>query len=248
MLVLNTGQVPWNLSRQLQVVYAPIVEEIEREVNFTRLLDPNKQERRTKSGEFAPADLVELFIAFGLRKTEYDTKETLADEFSRLDMADALSDDHYREVFYPTVQVMVNLDCALSNRDGDFDKDNASGSDEPEIQKGRGIFDRKPARIGFIVAAAVQILGRVGMTKSDIESKNTLDLIIDGSGTFCDRLGSLSADEMVDFLKLDVLEERLSGTKRSAVGRFEREYFQRAFGVLLEENFDIPTMEPCWRA
>lgn len=28
MLVLNTGQVPWNLRRQLEVVYAPLIEEL----------------------------------------------------------------------------------------------------------------------------------------------------------------------------------------------------------------------------
>lgn len=50
MLVLNTGQVPWNLSRQLQVVYAPLVAEMKEKINFDRVLEiqgPNP-ERRTK--------------------------------------------------------------------------------------------------------------------------------------------------------------------------------------------------------
>ena len=90
MLVLNTGQVPWNLSRQLQVVYSPLIDEMKKRVNFERVLDTEKSERRARGGEYQPDSLVELYIAFGVRKTDVDTQETLADEFSRLDMTDAL--------------------------------------------------------------------------------------------------------------------------------------------------------------
>ena len=67
-------------------------------VNFERVLDTEKPERRTKAGEYPPDSLVELYIAFGLRKTDIDTQETLADEFSRLDITDALGGDQYRSL------------------------------------------------------------------------------------------------------------------------------------------------------
>lgn len=249
MLVLNTGQIPWNLSRQLQVVYAPLVEEIKKKVKFTRLLDTNRGERRTKAGEFAPDNIVELFIAFGLRKTEYDTKETLADEFSRLDMADALSGDYYKDFFYPVVQMMIDLDCAFSGHDPQIEKDaveNLEGG--AEIKKGRSIFDRKPARVGFVVAAANFILGRIGMPKEHKESEAALSALRAGTAEFVAELEKMDQPTLVDFLRLDILEEKLSGSKRSAVGRFEREYFYRAFELLIAERFKVPSMEPSWRS
>ena len=121
MLVLNTGQVPWNLSRQLQVVYSPLIDEMMKRVNFERVLDTEKPERRTKAGEYPPDSLVELYIAFGLRKTDIDTQETLADEFSRLDITDALGGDQYDHFFYPVLQMMVDLDNAFSRLDVDID-------------------------------------------------------------------------------------------------------------------------------
>ena len=228
MLVLNTGQVPWNLSRQLQVVYAPLVAEMKEKITFDRVLEiqgPNP-ERRTKAGQYRPDDLAELFIAFGLRKTDVDTKETLADEFSRLDMAEALSSHLYKEFFYPTVQMMVDLDGAISRLD-----------------------DSKPARIGFVVAVAIAVMGRIGMEKDKDQHamEQRIEAIKDGLAQLTDKLGKMDADGMNEFLKLGVLQQRLYGTKRSAVGRYERAFFEDAFKILIEESFDIPTLETCWR-
>ncbi|XRP04278.1 hypothetical protein ABC767_16650 [Enterobacter cloacae] len=48
MLVLNTGQVPWNLKQQLEVVYSPLVKTIKEKVNFRRLLSGS--DRRWQGG------------------------------------------------------------------------------------------------------------------------------------------------------------------------------------------------------
>jgi len=251
MLVLNTGQVPWNLSRQLQVVYAPLVAEMKEKITFDRILEiqgPNP-ERRTKAGQYRPDDLAELFIAFGLRKTDVDTKETLADEFSRLDMAEALSSHLYKEFFYPTVQMMVDLDGAISRLDDQLVQPN--GDDEADGKKlvGRNVFDSKPARIGFVVAVAIAVMGRIGMEKDKDQHamEQRIAAIKDGLAQLTDKLGKMDDDRMNDFLKLGVLQQRLYGTKRSAVGRYERAFFEDAFKILIEESFDIPTLETCWR-
>ena len=251
MLVLNTGQVPWNLSRQLQVVYAPLVAEMKEKITFDRVLEiqgPNP-ERRTKAGQYRPDDLAELFIAFGLRKTDVDTKETLADEFSRLDMAEALSSHLYKEFFYPTVQMMVDLDGAISRLDDQIIQLN--GDDEADGKKlvGRNVFDSKPARIGFVVAVAIAVMGRIGMEKDKDQHamEQRIAAIKDGLAQLTDTLGKMDADGMNDFLKLGVLQQRLYGTKRSAVGRYERAFFEDAFKILIEESSDIPTLETCWR-
>lgn len=250
MLVLNTGQVPWNLSRQLQVVYAPLISEMQEKITFDRVLDIHKKERRTKAGQYRPDDLAELFIAFGLRKTDVDTKETLADEFSRLDMAEALSSHLYKDFFYPTIQMMVDLDLAFSRLDDQFP---GLVSDEGETDAkqlvGRSIFDSKPARIGFVVAIAIAVMGRIGMEKDKdpVVMEQRIGKISEGLKALCDELASKDAERLKEFLKLGVLQQKLYGQKRSAVGRYERAFFEDAFKILIEENFKMPSLETCWR-
>ncbi|GBQ48968.1 hypothetical protein ACM0P6_14080 (plasmid) [Komagataeibacter sucrofermentans] len=247
MLVLNTGQVPWNLSRQLQVVYAPLIKEMKKRIRFERVLNREKAERRTKSGEYAPDDLVQLYIAFALKKTDVDTQETLADEFSRLDMTDALAEDQYNHYFYPVLQMMLDLDRAFSRLDDEMPAETEETGVKKAIKKGRSIFDSQPARIGFVVATAIAILGRMGMERKADESQKRLTEIIRQVSNFIARLDEMDVNQLTDFLRLDVLSERLYGQKRSAVGRYERAFFDAAFKVLIEEKFDVPTMEPSWR-
>lgn len=247
MLVLNTGQVPWNLKRQLQVVYAPLVEELKGHVNFERLLEPDKAERRTKGGEFNPDSLIEAYLAFGLRKTEIDTQESLAEEFSRLDMAEAISTEKYARYFYPVVQCLVDLDRAFSRLD-EPDADMKVVSEGTRFEIGRNIFDSQPARVGFVVACALAILGRLGGDRTMEESDAALKSITDGVNSLSGDLNKLANDQLREFLGLDVLSERVLGQKRSAIGRYERSYFETAFKVLIEEKFAVPTLEVCWRA
>lgn len=249
MLVLNTGQVPWNLSRQLQVVYAPLVAEMKDKITFDRVLDVQAGERRTKAGQYRPDDLAELFIAFGLRKTDVDTKETLADEFSRLDMAEALSSHLYKEFFYPTVQMMVALDLAFSRLDDQIAQANADDEADGKQLVGRNVFDSKPARIGFVVSIAIAVMGRIGMEKDKDQNamEQRIAAIEKGLETLVGKLQKMDAGDLRDFLKLGVLQQRLYGTKRSAVGRYERAFFEEAFKILIDEKFNIPSLETCWR-
>src|SRR5271165_6471035 len=157
MLVLNTGQVPWTLSRQLSVIYAPLLDEIKKNVpEINRVFSPDSPGRRVAPGEFASDALVELYISFSLRKTNVDTREALSDEFSRLDFVDNLSDTSFQEQFYKTLGLLTSLDEAFSRYD-------SGGSGR--FSKGRNIFDAQPARIGFVVAVAQHVLGRPGMDR-----------------------------------------------------------------------------------
>ncbi len=244
MLVLNTGQVPWRVGKQLEVVYAPLVEEITRQVNIPKVLENADGERRTKAGQYKPDDIVQTYIAFGLRKTDIDTNETLADEFSRIDLTEAHTGDRYNRFFYPILQMLIDLDLAFSRLDPDFD----IGSDALSVKIGRNIFDKLAARVGFVVAMTVSILGRPGMKRDDAEAVTAIETRTAQIGAFIERLSKFSATELQSFLKLDLLAERLDGQKRAAVGRQERAFFDNAFKVLIEENFAVDDMEPCWRA
>jgi hypothetical protein len=56
MLVLNTGQVPWTLTRQLSVVFSPLLDEVRRNVpEISRIFTPDQPGRRVAPGEFASA-------------------------------------------------------------------------------------------------------------------------------------------------------------------------------------------------
>lgn len=256
MLVLNTGQVPWNLKQQLEVVYAPLVSSISSEVRFTRLLSGG--DRRWKGGEFKTDSLIEAYIAFGLRRTEIDTQENLADEFSRLDVADALIGRKYDQYFYRVVQLLVDFDIALSRHNEISDPSTASpedgddGSDKPQrgrqITRGRNIFDSQAARVGFIVACAIAILGRIGMDKENQESQANCANLEARCSELIERMNKMTGNELADFVSMDVLAEKLSKRPSAAVGRWERNYFESAFKVLIDENFLVPSLEPCWRS
>jgi len=247
MLILNTGQVPWNLKQQLQVVYEPLVSSIEKKIRFARFLRRN--ERRWNGGEFSADAMIEAYIAFGLRRTEVDTQEALADEFSRLDMADALTEKKYDHFFYNVVQMMVDFDIAISRFNPQTEDDR--GAELPigrEYSRGRNVLDTQPARIGFIVCHAVAILGRIGMDRGESKSVERLQSLQEACNATTIRINKMEIVELERFLALDVLAEVVRRRPTSAVGRWERSFFESAFKVLVEENYQVPSLETCWRA
>lgn len=239
MLVLNTGQVPWTLARQLSVVYAPLLEEIKNNVpEIDRIFSPDKPGRRVASAQFSSDALVELYLAFSLRKTNVDTKETLSEEFSRLDFVDNLADTGFQDHFYSALSLLVALDKAFDR----YDNGNSG-----RFSRGKEVFGSQPARIGFMVAIAQYVLGRPGLDREIIERSTRMDTVVKHASTMVDKLNRLGPVEVGGFLRLDVLSEILD-KKVGQVGRYERSVFVEAFKVLIEDAFEIPNMEPCWRA
>ena len=239
MLVLNTGQVPWTLARQLTVVYAPLLEEIKRQVkNIDRIFSPDSPGRRVGSAQFNADALVELYLAFSLRKTNIDTKENLSEEFSRLDFVDNLADIGFQEHFYNTLSALTELDDSF----GRYGAGNIG-----RFSRGKDVFGSQPARIGFMVSIAQFILGRPGLDRNDEERAIRMKTISGYVAALVARLAELDPTEVGDFLKLDVLGEILD-KKVGQVGRYERGVFFEAFKVLIDEEFQVPNMEPCWRA
>jgi hypothetical protein len=239
MLVLNTGQVPWTLARQLSVVYAPLLEEIKKNVkNLERIFTPDKPGRRVGAGQFSSDSLVELYLAFSLRKTNVDARESLSEEFSKLDFVDNLSDDTFQGHFYQTLSALVDLDICFDRYD-----ENTGG----RFSRGKDIFGSQPARIGFVVAVAQHVVGRPGLERTSADRTARMKSLIKNAEILNVKLSKLDNSELGQFLKLDVLSEILD-KKVGQVGRYERAVFNEAFKVLIEEKFDVPNMEPCWRA
>jgi hypothetical protein len=237
MLVLNTSQVPWTISRQLSVVFAPLLDEIKRNVeDLDKVTSPDNPGRRVAPAQYSSDDLVELYIAFSLRKTAVDTKEAISDEFSRLDFVDNLADESFQNHFYTALSMLARLDLAFGAYLG-----------QDESPSGRFIFDRQPARIGLIVALGTSVLGRPGADRSATRRIARMEELEAAQQGLVSKLSGMRAEQLEDFLRLDVLREVLD-KKVGQVGRYERSVFSEAFKVLVEEGFDLENMEQCWRA
>lgn len=242
MLVLNTGQIPWDINRQISVVFAPLLSEIKNNVQgIIKISTPDNKRRRFGPGQYSSQHLVELYIAFSLRKTSVDTRESVSDEFSRLDFVENVSNENFQAYFYKVFEMLVALDHAFCKYDAMVDE---------QSRLGRQIFDSQPARIGFMVALAVEVLGRPGADRSDQDKEKRLARVRENFEVLRIRLDSLDHSGLQDFMRLDVLNEVLKRPDRRAgqVGRLERSIFLEAFKVLNEDSFDVANMEPCWRA
>lgn len=239
MLVLNTGQVPWTLDRQISVVFASMLGELrERVPTIEKLITPDEQGRRVGPAQLRFDSIVEMYMAFSLRKTTVDTKEQVSDEFSRLDFVENLDDSNFQDQFYEVLGMLVDLDKAFSR---------ATATNATALTSGRQVFDRQPARIGFAVALGIKIIGRPGEDRDAERKAAALDGIRSEHQAFLAKLNALDAGALRDFLRLDVLGEVLD-KRVGQVGRYERSVFQEAFKVLIDEHFDVTSMEICWRA
>ncbi|HAO13903.1 MAG TPA: hypothetical protein DCQ51_22775 [Planktothrix sp. UBA8407] len=240
MLVLNTGQVPWNLRRQIETVFRSIIQEIKEQVPDIDVLEIDESKRRIRSGQFQADQLIELYLAFGARKEKIDTKEHLADEFTKQDFIESIAEQDFTTIFYQVLDYLVKLDKL-------FDKYHNNNNEEQRFDKGKDLFDSQPARIGFVVAIALKILGRPGNYYNVETQKSNWNEIQEKINNFIHRLDNMDENEIGEFLDFQTLNELIS-QKSGKVGDFEREFFLKSFQVLVEDKFEVPTMTPCWRA
>ncbi|MHC5673091.1 hypothetical protein [Nostoc sp.] len=242
MLVLNTGQVPWNLRRQLETVFRSMIKEINKKVDSVEVLEVNDAKRRSRAGQFQADQVIELFLVFGARKEKIDTKERLADEFTKQDFIEATSDDQFTSMFYDVLGYLAKFDKL-------FDKYKNSNDDEQEgrFQSGKDLFSSQPARVGFVTAIALKVLGRPGTQYSENKQKNNLDTVKNNAEILINKLDLMDSFDIENFLDFNTLNEVIFH-KSGRVGDFEREFFLKAFNVLIEDNFNITAMTPCWRA
>lgn len=240
MLILNTGQVPWDIKRQLQTIYKPLITEIQNQVEDIHIFQIDDNSRRSQTGQYQASKIIEYFLSFTSRKVSIDTKEKVADDFARMNAAEATSKDDLLHDFITVLQLMVKLDHI-------FGMSNGSEEIEGKISSGRDIFTSAPAGFGFVAAAAVKIFGRPGIDYDiDTENKNK-EIIFDKANALINKLEKLDGSEISIFLDLIGLNEKLS-TRSGKVGEYERELYFKAFTVLFEEGANLSTMAPCWEA
>lgn len=241
MLVLNTGQVPWDMKRQLETVYKPILAEIEKEVPNVTVLLLDAKERRTDAGQYMSGRLVEYFLAFSSRKIHVDIKERVAEDFARMDATEATASKFFLPRFTESLKSMAKLDQAFSR----FVKPAERIGDR--FETGKDIFASAPAGMGFIAAASVFIFGPPGFSYSETDADKKMTTLTQNVDDLVNMLNKKNTDELESFLELSFLNEKLS-RRSGKVGEFEREYFYAAFSALFEYAKNLQSMEPCWAA
>jgi len=240
MLVLNTGQVPWNTRRQLEVVFTPIKKIINERIPNLTLIEIDDEQRRTVAGQFQAHKIIELFHVFSTRSEKFDTKQTLSESYQRIDMIESMSKDNIFDLFIEILTEIIRLDFNFSKCE--------SENNNARFKNGRDIFTSQPVLVGLTVILAQQILGRVGINYSKERIDNNSKKIISNFKNFNNKLEAKSKDEVCNFLELNLLNELIGGLPKSSIGDRERSFFKDAFKVLIEENFKLDNMIPCWRA
>lgn len=242
MLVLNSGQVPWDVRRQLETVFSSVLKQIQHDVPDISIFSIDDARRRRSAKQYQSNNILEMYLVFGSRKEKIDIKERLSDEFVRLDFLDLTSNSDSTHQFTEALSLMARLDACFTK-----------GTTDPEDDKERflsgiDIFSSQPACVGFMVSTAILMLGRPGNT----QTKEILAEKWRGyRGSFEQllmRMEQMPIDELKTFLALPTLSEKLTSRKSSKVGDFEREFFKTSFTTLFEEGESLSSFEICWNA
>jgi hypothetical protein len=246
MLVLNTGQVPWDVARQLEAVYRPLIKRIETAGDGLEFLSKDDGRRSNLSAsEYETEDVVELLLIFSSRKRELNLKDQIAQDFVRLDMIESSSHVDFIGYFTRALILLSRLNTAVSEFEA------PPGSQLTRYSQGRELFRGFPAKVGFMTALAIHLFDRPGFdtdwvnveakfSKVEAEISRIIGLI----------KSAVSKSAKLEILRFDDLEERIAKHRvgSSQVGRFEREYFELAFTALFENIERIRNFQACWSA
>ena len=244
MLVLNTGQVPWDVKRQMEVIYKPLVSEIRNNVPNIKIIVKNDNERRTGPGEYQASNMIELFIAFTSRKEIVSPTERIADDFIRLDVADMAGQPGVSELFYRTIRMMVQLDSAFSKYQG-----TAQYEESNLFKTGKDIFSKVTAQVGFVVAVAQKVIGMPGMNERDQAFQNrTIIEVEEKIERICDKVSKLSDEKLATFMAFDYLNEQIRKLPTKKIGNAQREFFKAAFRALIDTTNDVDNLSFAWLA
>ena len=239
MLVLNTGQVPWDIKRQLETIYKQIVDTVKIEVNDIQVLAITEKERRSEAGTYRSTRIVELFLAFTSRTPHIELKEKVAADFARMDATEVTSHTESLPLFTRSIKLLAALDYALSR----FTLPKTAVDEQTRFKEGKDIFTSAPGSIGFVAAIAQLVLGKPGYAIDFPGAELRMQHVEKLMQSVIDKANVYTGD-FVDFLTLNEKVSRRSGR----IGEFERDFFFKAFERLLADSEKIDNLEPCWHA
>ena len=241
MLVLNSGQIPWNLKRQLGVVFWQFTNELQAKVPDLHLIETDEGTRRNEAGVYQASDFIELFILFGSRRVSVDLQAELAEEFTRLDLVETSGNPKFMEYFIEIASILVKLDQKFS-----LLVSNPTDIELKKYKTGFSIFSSQPARAAFVAACSQEIFGILGLNYEETLQTSKFNALVEKLNHFIEIIPS-DQNQLFDFIDLPTLDERAT-LKSSKVGEYERNYFLSAFKTLIQlnKNQDLENMTPCW--
>ena len=249
MLVLNTGQVPWNVRRQIEVIFSGIIKEIKNKVDCIAVLQIEDSARRKKGGQYQASELVELFLAFGARTWKVNTKEKLTDEFTRHDFLQSSGEIDLIDMFCEILKCMAEIDILLDEK---YKISEAKEEVEIEINQndkfknGKDLFASQPARIGFVAAAGEKIIARPGEERSAEKIKCAKNDFLQTFETIKESIEEKKAEELIEYIDFSTLNQKME-RRTTKVGDYERELFYEAFKVAVDEKGKMDNLGICWR-
>ncbi|MBD9675682.1 hypothetical protein IB274_03175 [Pseudomonas sp. PDM18] len=241
MLVLNTGQVPWDIKRQLETIYKQVLIEIEKHVPSIDVFNIDEKERRSAAGQYRSTRVVELFLAFTSRKPHIEIKEKVAEDFARMEATEATANENVLPAFIETMKLLAELDHAFSKTAtlSEYIDSNT------RFKEGRDIFTSAPASIGFSAAAAQHLLGKPGYPFEFANLDKKLETLKENIKHIVRKIDSATQkDEFIDYLTLNQKISARSGR----IGEYERELFFRAFEHMFSNAEGLESLTPCWFA
>ncbi|WDY56565.1 hypothetical protein [Pseudomonas sp. PSKL.D1] len=249
MLVLNTGQVPWDIARQLEAIYRPLLEKVEASVEGTiRFLSKDSGRRSNLSAsEYESEDVVELLLIFSSRKRELNLKDKIAQDFVRLDMIESSSHVDVMRYFTEAILLLSKLNTAFSS----FEAESSLSETLSRFSSGREVFRAFPAKAGFVSALSIYLFGKPGMETDWQAVPEKFNVVQRNIARLIEAIQAAESPEDKEVvLCLEDLEERITAHRVAAsqVGRFEREYFEKAFGALFEDGDLLQNFKACWQA
>ncbi|MBO0587709.1 hypothetical protein [Sporosarcina sp. E16_8] len=240
MLILNTGQIPWNLKRQMETVYNPLLKEIEEKVEKLNVIEVDEGTRRTSAGIYQGDKVIELFLVFGAREAKVDAKEALADEFTRLDFIKATSKNDMSDFFAEFLKLIIEFDEIVFPLS--FEE---SVNKESHFKYGKDLFASQTLKAGFIAAIAQRIFGLPGEDYSKERYLKNYETVRMQFIVLLEKLRSMEEEQLKEFIDIMTLNESIIVNK--GIGDFQRKFFTRSFELLLNRNFDLDSLTPCWR-
>lgn len=245
MLVLNTGQTPWDVKRQMEVIYKPLIIEARQRIDGIVLNEKDDQKRRRTGGEYPASSIIELLIAYSSRKEIVNANDSVADEFTKLDITDMAGKREFSENFYRCLRMMVRFDIAVTR----YQQDESEMDGKMKFRNGMDLFTQMPAKTGFIAAFAQRIVGMAGMPERSQEEQESIISHIESSfSVLMARIDKMDNETLGLFLCYDVLNEMMANLPVKRIGNAQREFFRKGFAALLENNFGVETLELVWRA
>lgn len=220
MLVLNSGQIPWSLEKQLEVVFKPVLKKLEKSIQ--------EQQINQSDSLWSNFDILEMFLAFTSRKVRIDKKQQLAEYHAALDVMSLIRDRSGEVVskFESILTIMMEINRLL------------------QTIEDRYIFNNQTTRIGFVVACAEKIFGLLGNgdEKDHLKVKNNFNYTVLRLQEIKYQLQQKNIEEKIDFLGLDLLKETLHSIPKER----HRQAFLDGFKVLLSET-EINSLLVCWK-